>query len=69
MNDLNSLFEQDANALTIKDDDLTSVGALAKRAKELEKEIEGLDKVSVSARNSNASCWRKPSPPSSKSWA
>ena len=45
MNDLNNLFEQDANALTIKDDDLTSVGALAKRAKELEKEIEDLDKV------------------------
>jgi alanyl-tRNA synthetase len=45
MNDLNSLFEEDANALTVKDDDLSSVGALAKRAKELEKEIEDLDKV------------------------
>ena len=45
MSDLNSLFEEDANALTVKDDDLSSVGALAKRAKELEKEIEDLDKV------------------------
>lgn len=45
MSNLNELFEQDANALTVKDDDLSSVGALAKRAKELEKEIDDLAKV------------------------
>jgi len=43
MNDINSLFEDDAGALTVKNEDLTSVGALAKRAKELEKEIDELD--------------------------
>lgn len=42
MSDIHDLFEQDANALVIKNEDLTSVGALAKRAKELEKEIEDL---------------------------
>lgn len=43
MSNINDIFEQDAGALTVKNEDLTSVGALAKRAKELEKEIEELD--------------------------
>ena len=45
MNDMNSLFEQDADALQVKNEDLTSVGALAKRAKQLEKEIEEMESV------------------------
>ena len=43
MNNINDMFEQDAGALQVKNEDLTSVGALAKRAKELEKEIEELE--------------------------
>ena len=45
MSDINAMFEQDAGALTVKDEDLNGIGALAKRAKELEKEIEELDSV------------------------
>lgn len=45
MTDINSLFEQDADALTVKNEDLSSVGALAKRAKELEKEIGDMESV------------------------
>jgi hypothetical protein len=45
MNDMNALFEEDAGALVVKNEDLSSVGALAKRAKELEKEIEELETV------------------------
>lgn len=45
MSNINALFEEDAGALTIKNEDLSSVGALAKRAKELEKEIEEIDTV------------------------
>jgi hypothetical protein len=45
MTDMNALFEQDAGALVVKNEDLSSVGALAKRAKELEKEIEELETV------------------------
>jgi hypothetical protein len=45
MTDMNSLFEEDAGALVVKNEDLSSVGALAKRAKELEKEIEELSTV------------------------
>jgi len=45
MTDMNSLFEQDAGALQVKNEDLTSVGSLAKRAKQLEKEIEEMESV------------------------
>ena len=45
MSDINALFEQDAGALQVKNEDLDSVGALAKRAKLLEKEIEELETV------------------------
>jgi hypothetical protein len=45
MSNINALFEQDADALQVKNEDLHSVGALAKRAKLLEKEIEELDTV------------------------
>jgi len=45
MSDINNLFEEDAGALTVKNEDLSSVGALAKRAKELEKEIEDIETV------------------------
>jgi hypothetical protein len=45
MTDINDMFEQDAGALVVKNEDLSSVGALAKRAKELEKEISELDDV------------------------
>lgn len=44
MTELNNIFEQDADALTIKDEDLGSVAALAKRAKMLEREIDDLEK-------------------------
>jgi hypothetical protein len=45
MSDINALFEQDAGALQVKNEDLDSVGALARRAKLLEKEIDELDTV------------------------
>ena len=45
MNSMSDIFEQDAGALTVKNEDLSSVGALAKRAKELEKEIEDLESI------------------------
>ena len=45
MNDMNALFEEDAGALQVKNEDLSSVGALAKRAKQLEKEIEEIEVV------------------------
>jgi len=45
MTDMNDLFEEDAGALVVKNEDLSSVGALAKRAKELEKEVEELESV------------------------
>ena len=45
MSNLNSMFEEDAGALTVKDEDLSSVAALAKRAKLLEKEIEEIESV------------------------
>ena len=45
MSNINALFEQDAGALQVKNEDLDSVGALARRAKLLEKEIEELDTV------------------------
>jgi len=44
MSKLNDMFEQDAGALTVKNEDLSSVAALAKRAKVLEKEIDDLEK-------------------------
>ena len=43
MTDIQSLFEEDAGALQVKNEDLTDVGSLAKRAKELEKEILDLE--------------------------
>jgi hypothetical protein len=43
MSDINSMFEDDAGALTVKNEDLSAIGALAKRAKELEKELEELE--------------------------
>jgi len=45
MSKFTDMFEQDAGALQVKDEDLSSVGALAKRAKELEKEILELETV------------------------
>jgi len=33
MSDMNALFEEDAGALQVKNEDLSSVGALAKSAK------------------------------------
>jgi hypothetical protein len=42
---LSDIFEQDAGALTIADDQLAGIAGLAKRAKVLEKEIEELDVV------------------------
>jgi hypothetical protein len=40
-----NIFEEDAGALQVKNEDLSSVGALAKRAKELEKEIDDIEDV------------------------
>jgi hypothetical protein len=45
MSDMNALFEEDAGALQVKNEDLSSVGALAKRAKQLEKEIDEIELV------------------------
>jgi hypothetical protein len=45
MSDMNDLFEEDAGALQVKNEDLSSVGALAKRAKQLEKEIDEIELV------------------------
>jgi hypothetical protein len=42
-----SIFEEDAGALQVKNEDLSSVGALAKRAKELEKEIHAKQELSA----------------------
>jgi hypothetical protein len=38
-------FEKDAEALKLQDDDIEGIAALAKRAKELEKEVEDLEAV------------------------
>jgi len=43
MSSITDLFEQDAAALQVKNEGLSGIGALAKRAKELEKEIEDLE--------------------------
>jgi len=51
MSNFNDMFEQDAGALQVKNEDLSSVGALAKRAKELEKEIEELDSTVSERKN------------------
>jgi hypothetical protein len=45
MSNMTNLFEEDAGALQVKNEDLSSIGARAKRAKELEKEIKDLDVV------------------------
>ncbi len=42
---LTTQFEQDADALKIQDNDLVGVAAMAKRAKELEKELEDLEET------------------------
>jgi vacuolar-type H+-ATPase subunit I/STV1 len=42
---LTTQFEQDADALKIQDSDLVGVAAMAKRAKELEKELEDLEET------------------------
>jgi len=49
---LNDMFQQDAEALTLSDDDIKGVAGLAKRAKELNKEIEDLEKT-LSERKDN----------------
>lgn len=43
--DVNSLFEQDAQALMAADDDLLSVAEMAQRAKAIEKELADLEKT------------------------
>ena len=47
---IESMFEQDADALRVKDNDIEGLAALARRAKELEKEIKDLEAV-VKERN------------------
>ncbi|NBR22294.1 MAG: hypothetical protein EBU08_00595 [Micrococcales bacterium] len=42
---LSEIFEKDADALTVQDDQLAGIAGLAKRAKVLEKEIEELETV------------------------
>jgi hypothetical protein len=49
---LSDMFEQDAEALQLKDDDIQGVAALAKRAKSLSKEIDDLEKT-LSERKEN----------------
>ena len=43
--EIHDIFEQDAGALQVKNEDLSSVGKLAKRAKELDNEIKELESV------------------------
>ena len=45
MSNINEMFEEDAGALTVNDDQLSGIGGLAKRAKLLEKEIEEIESV------------------------
>lgn len=45
MSNINEMFEEDAGALTVNDEQLTGIGGLAKRAKLLEKEIEEIESV------------------------
>jgi vacuolar-type H+-ATPase subunit I/STV1 len=42
---LTTQFEQDADALKVQDDQLVGVAAMAKRAKELEKELQDLEET------------------------
>lgn len=42
---LNDMFQQDADALQVKDSDIQGIAALARRAKELDKEIEDIERV------------------------
>ncbi len=49
---LTDVFQQDAEALSISDDDIKGVSGLAKRAKELDKEIQDLERV-LSERKDN----------------
>jgi hypothetical protein len=49
---LSNMFEQDAEALVVKDEDIQGVAGLAKRAKELQTEIDALED-SLSERKEN----------------
>jgi hypothetical protein len=51
MTNITDIFEQDAGALTVKNEDLSSVGALAKRAKELEADIKELEDSTSERKN------------------
>jgi len=42
---MNKLFEDDASALTVADADITGMAGLARRAKQLEKEVEEIESV------------------------
>jgi len=42
---LTNIFEQDADALQVKDTDLAGIALMAKRAKQLEKELEDQEAV------------------------
>ena len=48
---LTSLFENDAGALQVKDDDISGIAALARRAKLLEKEIDDLEETVKERKN------------------
>jgi len=43
--ELNNVFEQDASALQVQEEDISGIAGLARRAKNLEKEIEDLERV------------------------
>jgi hypothetical protein len=43
--ELNNVFEQDASALQVQEEDISGIASLARRAKNLEKEIEDLERV------------------------
>lgn len=42
---MTDIFEQDAEAFSVEDEDISSIASLAKRAKELEKELEELNAI------------------------
>jgi len=48
---LTSLFENDAGALKVQDDDISGISALARRAKLLEKEIDDLEETVKERKN------------------
>jgi len=63
------MFEQDAGALVVKNEDLQSVGELATRAKQLEKEIEELEDSVKERKEQQRKLLEESIPAACRSWA